>query len=94
MKFMFEVCLSKWNDIKGFIAVFIWHSKIFYFSYIDQGRNPQLYTKDCIDKALAKNEEVKGKIDSYKRFKTHLLSELSKTFPNEITKYKALRGGE
>ncbi|CAB3259634.1 unnamed protein product [Arctia plantaginis] len=64
------------------------------FDYIDQGRNPQLYTKDCIDKALAKNEEVKGKIDSYKRFKSHLLSELSKTFPNEISKYKAIRGGE
>lgn len=64
------------------------------FSYIDQGRNPQLYTKDCIDKALAKNEEVKGKIDSYKRFKSGLLSELSKSFPNEIAKYKAIRGGE
>lgn len=69
-------------------------SKLYCFSYIDQGRNPQLYTKDCIDKALAKNEEVKGKIDSYKRFKSHLLSELSKTFPNEIAKYKAIRGGE
>ena len=30
------------------------------FDYIDQGRNPQLYTKDCMEKAVAKNEEVKG----------------------------------
>jgi len=31
--------------------------------YIDEGKNPQLYTKDCMEKALAKNEAVKGKID-------------------------------
>ena len=66
----------------------------FYYSYIDQGRNPQLYTKDCIEKALTKNEEVKGKIDSYRRFKAHLLSELSRTFPNELAKYRAIRGEE
>src|SRR6218665_3115961 len=35
-------------------------------SYIDQGKNPQLFTKDCMEKALAKNEAVKGKIDSLK----------------------------
>ncbi|GIX85122.1 mediator of RNA polymerase II transcription subunit 10 [Caerostris extrusa] len=32
------------------------------FEYIDQGRNPQLYTKDCMEKALNKNEVVKGKL--------------------------------
>ncbi|XP_065083420.1 mediator of RNA polymerase II transcription subunit 10 [Ochlerotatus camptorhynchus] len=64
------------------------------FDYIDQGRNPQLYTKDCIDKALTKNEEVKGKIDSYRKFKSNLLKELDDTFPTEIAKYKAIRGDE
>ncbi|KXJ71782.1 mediator of RNA polymerase II transcription subunit 10 [Aedes albopictus] len=64
------------------------------FDYIDQGRNPQLYTKDCIDKALTKNEEVKGKIDSYRKFKSNLMKELDETFPNEINKYKAIRGDE
>jgi len=34
--------------------------------YIDEGKNPQLYTKDCMEKALAKNEAVKGKIDVLK----------------------------
>ncbi|KAM7311067.1 mediator of RNA polymerase II transcription subunit 10 [Ixodes scapularis] len=48
------------------------------FDYIDQGRNPQLFTKDCMEKALAKNEQVKGKIESYRRFKALLLLELSK----------------
>ncbi|XP_053672378.1 mediator of RNA polymerase II transcription subunit 10 [Anopheles nili] len=64
------------------------------FDYIDQGRNPQLYTKDCIDKALTKNEEVKGKIDSYRKFKSNLMKELSDTFPVEVSKYKAIRGDE
>jgi hypothetical protein len=39
---------------------------LLFFSYIDQGKNPQLYTKDCMEKALGKNEAVKGKIDAYK----------------------------
>lgn len=36
------------------------------YRYIDQGRNPQLYTKECLERALAKNEQVKGKIDTMK----------------------------
>lgn len=61
------------------------------FDYIDQGKNPQLYTKDCIEKALTKNEEVKGKIDGYRRLKTNLMQELATTFPNEISMLRALR---
>ncbi|XP_039078644.1 mediator of RNA polymerase II transcription subunit 10 isoform X1 [Hyaena hyaena] len=38
------------------------------FEYIDQGRNPQLYTKECLERALARNEQVKGKIDTMKGF--------------------------
>ncbi|KAJ6638763.1 Mediator of RNA polymerase II transcription subunit 10 [Pseudolycoriella hygida] len=64
------------------------------FDYIDQGKNPQLYTKDCIEKALTKNEEVKGKIDSYRKFKTNMLLELQKTFPTELNMYRALRGDD
>ncbi|XP_017775943.1 PREDICTED: mediator of RNA polymerase II transcription subunit 10 [Nicrophorus vespilloides] len=70
------------------------HVPLEVFDYIDQGRNPQLYTKDCIEKALAKNEQVKGKIDSFRKFKANMLLELSKTFPNELNKYRALRGDE
>lgn len=41
--------------------------EVFHVSrYIDQGRNPQLYTKECLERALAKNEQVKGKIDTMK----------------------------
>lgn len=64
------------------------------FEYIDQGKNPQLYTKDCIEKALSKNEEVKGKIDAYRKFKSNMLVELQKTFPSELGMYRAIRGDE
>ena len=61
------------------------------FDYIDGGRNPQLYTKDCMEKALAKNEEVKGKIDAYSMFKARLLKELYDVFPDQINVYRAMR---
>lgn len=63
-------------------------------SYIDSGRNPQLYTKDCMEKAMNKNEAVRGKIDSYRRFRAHLLVELTSVFPAEMAKYRAIRGDE
>ncbi|KAH9404771.1 Mediator of RNA polymerase II transcription subunit 10 [Tyrophagus putrescentiae] len=64
------------------------------FDYIDDGHNPQSYTKDCMERSLAKNELVKGKIDEYRRFKALLLFELSQEFPNEMSKYRAVRGDE
>ncbi|GFN80024.1 mediator of RNA polymerase ii transcription subunit 10 [Plakobranchus ocellatus] len=63
------------------------------FDYIDQGQNPNLYTKNCLEKALAKNERVKGKTDNLKRFKAMLLVELSKVFPSEMEMYRALKQG-
>ncbi|XP_037548667.1 mediator of RNA polymerase II transcription subunit 10 [Nematolebias whitei] len=62
------------------------------FEYIDQGRNPQLYTKECLERALARNEQVKGKIDTMTKFKSLLISELSKVFPEEMANYRAIRG--
>ncbi|XP_060681316.1 mediator of RNA polymerase II transcription subunit 10 isoform X2 [Hemiscyllium ocellatum] len=47
------------------------------FEYIDQGRNPQLYTKECLERALAKNEQVKGKIDTLKSSQERLLQHLN-----------------
>jgi mediator of RNA polymerase II transcription subunit 10 len=47
-----------------------------------------------MEKALAKNEAVKGKIDVLKKFKMQLIVELSKVFPNEMAKYRQLRGDD
>ncbi len=64
------------------------------FDYIDTGRNPQFYTKDCMEKALAKNEEERGKIDAYRMFKARLLIELNHVFPKQMSNYRAVRGDE
>ena len=64
------------------------------FDYIDAGRNPQGYTKDCMEKALAKNEEERGKIDAYRMFKARLLVELTGVFPKQMASYRAIRGDE
>ena len=67
------------------------HIPLEVFDYIDAGKNPQLYTKDCIDKALSKNETVKGKIDLYKKFRQELTKQLAKVYPDEIEEYCRIR---
>ncbi|KAL8604012.1 Mediator of RNA polymerase II transcription subunit 10 [Nucella lapillus] len=64
------------------------------FDYIDQGRNPNLYTRDCLEKALTKNEQVKGKVDNLKKFKALLIVELNKVFPTEMTMYRNWKGND
>ncbi|XP_071481273.1 mediator of RNA polymerase II transcription subunit 10-like [Diadema antillarum] len=64
------------------------------YEYVDQGKNPQLYTKDCMERAVAKNELVKGKIETFRKFKKALITELGKMFPEEIERYKSARAGD
>uniref|UniRef100_UPI00358E1195 mediator of RNA polymerase II transcription subunit 10 n=1 Tax=Myxine glutinosa TaxID=7769 RepID=UPI00358E1195 len=77
-----EKCRHHLNDV---------HVPLEVFEYIDQGKNPQLYTKECLERAMGKNEQVKGKIDTLVKFRGQLLSELTKVFPDEMAKYKAIR---
>ncbi|VDP90743.1 unnamed protein product [Echinostoma caproni] len=61
-------------------------------SKIDAGQNPHLYTRECMEQALAKNEAVRGKLDSLRRFRALLMAELSVYFPKEMDKYRVVRG--
>ncbi|KAH8356206.1 hypothetical protein KR200_006950, partial [Drosophila serrata] len=61
------------------------------YDYIDKNKNPHLYTKDVLLKTQAKNEEVKGTVEAFQKFKSHLLFELFKTFPDEMNTYRAYR---
>ncbi|KAH8326800.1 hypothetical protein KR059_011942, partial [Drosophila kikkawai] len=61
------------------------------YDYIDQNKNPQLFTKNCLEKTLVTNENVKGKIEGFQKFKGKMLLELFKTFPNEMDSYRAYR---
>merc|ERR1712189_97040 len=57
------------------------------FQYVDEGKNPELYTKDCLERALIKNTAVKGKVDAYKNFRVALTEELTKEFPEMMVRY-------
>lgn len=59
--------------------------------YLDQGKNPQLYTKECLERTLNKNKEVNGKIEIYKKFRALLLKELGEEMPNDTVLYRNLR---
>lgn len=94
-KFMCPLrCLSKWTSQASIRFNNSNDNSLQFQRYIDEGRNPQLYTKDCMEKALNKNEQLKGKIDSYRKFRAHLLEELSQVFPNETMKYRTARGDD
>lgn len=60
-------------------------------SYLDQGKNPQLYTKECLERTLQKNKEVNGKIEMYKKFRGLLLKELGEELPEDTVQYRTLR---
>lgn len=59
--------------------------------FVDTARNPQLYTKECMERTLNKNKQMNGKTELYKKFRAHLLKELSEEFPKEAMQYRAIR---
>ncbi|CAJ0948734.1 unnamed protein product, partial [Mesorhabditis belari] len=60
--------------------------------FLDQGKNPQLYNKECLERVLNKNRQVNGKIELYKRFRSLLLKELGEEMPEEVAQYRYHRG--
>ena len=61
------------------------------FSKIDAGQNPQIYSRECMERVIAHNEVVRGKLDSLRRFRHLLMVELSRRFPGEMANYRSLR---
>ncbi|MCP9262066.1 Mediator of RNA polymerase II transcription subunit 10 [Dirofilaria immitis] len=59
--------------------------------YLDQGKNPQLYTRECLERTLNKNKEMNGKIEMYKKFRAMLMKELGEEMPNDMVLYRNLR---
>jgi mediator of RNA polymerase II transcription subunit 10 len=55
--------------------------------YVDQGKNPQLYTKEFLERTLNKNKEINGKIELYKKFQASLLRELCIEQPQDVLNY-------
>lgn len=58
---------------------------------IDDGKNPDEFTRDVLNGCIAKNQITKGKTDAFKGFRGHLLEELEQAFPDEVEAYRNIR---
>ncbi|XP_057510636.1 mediator of RNA polymerase II transcription subunit 10b [Actinidia eriantha] len=58
---------------------------------IDEGKNPDEFTKDVLNGCIAKNQITKGKADAFKGLRRHLLEELEQAFPDEVESYREIR---
>ncbi|KAI4306331.1 hypothetical protein L6164_029618 [Bauhinia variegata] len=58
---------------------------------IDDGKNPDEFTKDVINSCIAKNQITKGKTDAMKGLRKHLLEELEQNFPDEVEAFREAR---
>ncbi|KAK3228167.1 hypothetical protein Dsin_008029 [Dipteronia sinensis] len=58
---------------------------------IDDGKNPDEFTRDVINSCIAKNQVTKGRTDSFKSLRKHLLEELEQAFPDEVESYREIR---
>ncbi|CAM8986695.1 unnamed protein product [Rhodiola kirilowii] len=58
---------------------------------IDDGKNPDEFTRDVINVCITKNQITKGKTDALKGFRKHLLEELEEAFPDEVESYREIR---
>ncbi|KAK6934906.1 Mediator complex, subunit Med10 [Dillenia turbinata] len=58
---------------------------------IDDGKNPDEFTKDVINSCIAKNQITKGKTDAFKSLRKNILEELEQAFPEEVESYRDIR---
>ncbi|KAL3649614.1 Mediator of RNA polymerase II transcription subunit 10b [Castilleja foliolosa] len=58
---------------------------------IDDGKNPDEFTRDMLNGCIAKNQITKGKTDTFKSLRNHLLEELEQAFPDEVEAYREIR---
>eukprot|EP00249_Psilotum_nudum_P009287 c21834_g1_i1 orf=63-725(+) len=59
--------------------------------FIDEGRNPDEFTRDLINSCIERNQATKGKVDAFKLLRKHLLEEIEEAYPEETEAYRALR---
>ncbi|KAJ0666002.1 putative mediator complex, subunit Med10 [Helianthus annuus] len=58
---------------------------------IDDGKNPDEFTRDVLNSCIAKNQITKGKTDAFKALRKHHLEELEQAFPDEVDEYREIR---
>jgi mediator of RNA polymerase II transcription subunit 10 len=59
--------------------------------FIDDGRNPDEFTKDLLNSCVQRNQATKGKVDAFKALRKNLLEEIEDAFPEETEAYRLIR---
>ncbi|XP_065917461.1 mediator of RNA polymerase II transcription subunit 10-like [Dysidea avara] len=64
------------------------HVPLEVISYIDEGKNPELYSKHQLEQTLAKHQAVGKKVEAYKALRDQLLQQLRTAFPSWVDTYQ------
>ncbi|KAF9978679.1 Mediator of RNA polymerase II transcription subunit 10 [Actinomortierella ambigua] len=59
-------------------------------SYIEDGKNPDLFTQSFVERVAGENQYTNGKIFAMKTFESALLENLGMAFPTEMNSYQQL----
>ncbi|CEF66835.1 Mediator of RNA polymerase II transcription subunit 10 [Strongyloides ratti] len=81
--------LQNMNDIS---SQFMNHQiPIKIFDFVDDMKNPNAYSKAVFEETDAKNSEVNGKIEQYKKYKAKVLAKWSEEMPDAALQYMVMR---
>ncbi|XP_019192851.1 PREDICTED: mediator of RNA polymerase II transcription subunit 10b-like [Ipomoea nil] len=58
---------------------------------IDDGKNPDEFTRDVLNSCIVNNQITRGKTDAFKGLRKHLLDELEEAFLDEVEAYRMIR---
>uniref|UniRef100_A0A0N4ZNC7 Mediator of RNA polymerase II transcription subunit 10 n=1 Tax=Parastrongyloides trichosuri TaxID=131310 RepID=A0A0N4ZNC7_PARTI len=61
------------------------------FDFVDEMKNPNVYSKAVFEETDAKNTEVNGKIEQYKKYKAMVMSKWAEEMPDAALQYMLLR---
>uniref|UniRef100_A0A0N5BTC8 Mediator of RNA polymerase II transcription subunit 10 n=1 Tax=Strongyloides papillosus TaxID=174720 RepID=A0A0N5BTC8_STREA len=61
------------------------------FDFVDEMKNPNVYSKAVFEETDAKNSEVNGKIEQYKKYKSKILAKWAEEMPDAALQYMIMR---
>lgn len=61
-------------------------------SYIDNGRNPDVYSREFVEVVVKQNQYINGKTRAMRQFKDRLIQDLSSAFPRWEPVFKGYEG--
>ncbi|KAI9146088.1 transcription factor subunit Med10 of mediator complex-domain-containing protein [Paraphysoderma sedebokerense] len=60
--------------------------------YIEDARNPDIFTKEFVERTAAENQFTNGKVEAFKDFRAVLETEIEQAFPEQMRQYKQCKG--